>query len=89
MLHLVIEAPAKHSFSHIMQCAKGASSNFTRRRLMPGAFFGWQDGYAAFSVSRSHLKAVVSYVRNQKHRHAEENLWPQWEETNEDLSASE
>jgi putative transposase len=84
-LHLVVKAPAKHSISHLMQRAKGVSSTFARDRLKPGEFFGWQDGYAAFSISRSHLKAVVTYVRNQKRRHAENKLWPQWEETQEDL----
>lgn len=34
-----------------------------------------------FSVSRSHLKRVIAYVRNQKQHHASGNLWPEWEET--------
>jgi len=32
--------------------------------------FAWQDGYAAFSVSRSNMSRVVDYVRNQVAHHA-------------------
>jgi hypothetical protein len=31
--------------------------------------FSWQGGYAAFSVSRSEIDAVVRYVETQKEHH--------------------
>jgi putative transposase len=31
--------------------------------------FGWQGGYAAFSVSPSEIGAVVRYIENQKAHH--------------------
>ena len=80
-VHLVVEMPAKHAPAYLMQRIKGVSSTFARQKLAQGDFFGWQSGYAAFSVSRSHLKAVVSYVQNQKRRHAAGKLWLEWEET--------
>ena len=30
--------------------------------------FAWQEGYGAFSVSRSNIDVIVSYIQNQ-HRH--------------------
>jgi putative transposase len=31
--------------------------------------FAWQEGYGGFTVSRSALGAVASYIRDQKERH--------------------
>jgi hypothetical protein len=31
--------------------------------------FGWQDGYGAFTVSESQVKAVRRYIKNQKTHH--------------------
>ena len=31
--------------------------------------FGWQDGYAAFSVSKSQLPEIIAYVENQREHH--------------------
>ena len=84
-VHLVVRAPAKHAPAHLMQCIKGVSSTVARQSLPPGDFFGWQSGYAAFSVSRSHLKAVTFYVRCQKRRHALGKLWSGWEECDEEF----
>jgi hypothetical protein len=41
--------------------------------------FGWQDGYAALSVSPNHVQRVMAYVRGQKQHHADGNLHPAWE----------
>jgi len=31
--------------------------------------FAWQDGYGGFSVSRSDVSDVVSYIQNQREHH--------------------
>jgi hypothetical protein len=31
--------------------------------------FGWQDGYAAFTVSKSHRGEVEAYISNQREHH--------------------
>jgi len=33
--------------------------------------FGWQTGYAAFSVSKSSVEAVKNYIDHQREHHAE------------------
>ena len=33
------------------------------------AAFAWQAGYGAFSVSKSNVPGVVSYIRNQEQHH--------------------
>ncbi len=34
-----------------------------------GHLFGWQQGYGSFSVSRSNLNDVSTYIRNQAEHH--------------------
>ena len=31
--------------------------------------FAWQDGYGAFSVSKSNLPEVAAYIQNQREHH--------------------
>lgn len=80
-VHLVVTLPSTVSLAKLMQAVKGTSSAFARDLLPPGSAHGWQDNYAAFSVSRSHLKRVIDYVQNQKQHHASANLWDEWEQT--------
>ena len=48
---------------------KGASAHAVNHRLPTRDSFQWQRGYAAFTVSRRELPALVSYVREQALRH--------------------
>ncbi len=35
---------------------------------------GWQDGYGAFTVSKSQVPAVVRYIQNQESHHAKHSF---------------
>jgi len=83
-VHLVVTLPPRIAVSGFMQQVKGISSTFVRQNLAQDSFFGWQDHYAAFSISRSHISRVVQYVENQKQHHAAGTLWAEWEETSEE-----
>jgi len=89
-VHLVLRMPAKRAPSELMQHVKGAASAWARRSLRPSAAlsaepFGWQDNFAAFSLSRSHLRLAVAYVENQKRHPAAGDLRPEWEEADEEV----
>ena len=75
-VHLVVEPPAMRGPGQIVQQIKGASSRFANEE---GIAFKWQAGYSTFSLSCPHLKAVIPYVQNQKKRHLDNNIWPDWE----------
>ncbi len=67
-VHAFVVLPANRSVSEIVRLVKSNSSRWvheTHRR--PG--FGWQRGYAAFSVSQSSLPTVVKYVVTQEEHH--------------------
>ena len=80
-VHLVVQVPATVAPSGLMNQAKGVSSALIRSQVLPGELFGWQDGYAVFSFSRSHRERVATYIRNQRQHHAAGDLWGVWEWT--------
>jgi REP element-mobilizing transposase RayT len=84
-VHTVIHLHSTIAVARLMNIVKGASSDFARDQLRvwqrEEEGFGWQDNYAAISLSPSHLKNAIAYVQNQKQRHAAGKLWPHWEET--------
>jgi putative transposase len=76
--------------SDLVQQMKGGSSYWYNKSDF-GDSFGWQNTYAAFSVSPSTRKSVESYIRNQeKHHHQrftfeEEMRWLQKRTLNETM----
>lgn len=66
--HLLIAPPPTVALSRLVQELKAISSKWMGE--MGHLRFAWQQGYAAFSVSESHLPAVAEYIRNQRQHHA-------------------
>ncbi len=66
-VHILAGLPAKLSVSQAMKAIKGASSRWVSETL--GAVFGWQPGYAAFTVSESKMTRVRRYIQNQQEHH--------------------
>jgi REP element-mobilizing transposase RayT len=52
--------------STIAQLLKGESSKWIHEEFPPLRGFGWQDGYAVFTVSKSIVPKVVEYIRDQR-----------------------
>ena len=52
-----------------MEKVKANSSGWVKDRWPDHRSFGWQTGYAAFSVSRSHVDQVKRYIGNQVEHH--------------------
>ena len=71
-IHALIQSPPKYSPSDVAQYLKGESSKWIKDEIPNLSKFGWQDGYSAFSVSRSIVPRVVRYIQNQRKHH--ENL---------------
>jgi putative transposase len=68
-VHLYIAFPSTLSIADLVNALKTNSTRWIRQTFPSGHFFSWQDGYAAFSVSRSDEDAVVNYIRNQDEHH--------------------
>src|SRR5690242_9119798 len=57
-VHALIMAPTVIAPSQIAQCLKGDSSKWIHEEFADLKNFAWQDGYGAFSVSKSKVGNV-------------------------------
>ena len=73
-LHLFVGLNPNQSISEMMRLVKGDSSEFVNKERFTERKFNWQNGYGAFSNSRSHIDGVVKYILNQKQHHAKQTF---------------
>ena len=69
-VHMLAILPPKIAVSDALRVIKTNSSKWVRESKRDLAMFGWQDGYAAFTVSRSQVDSAAAYLRQQKAHHA-------------------
>ena len=83
--HLLARVGGAVSAAKLANMVKGGSSRMLNDTLSDALpqYFDWQEGYGAFSVSRSHVKRVCLYIKDQERHHANNTTWPEWEETSE------
>ncbi|GAB7087049.1 IS200/IS605 family transposase [Marinifilum fragile] len=62
-------SPAK-----LMEQLKSGSSKWLNDKKYIPSKFSWQDGYGAFTYSKSHIDQVVKYVLNQKEHHKKQTF---------------
>ena len=68
-LHLFIGFQPVDHMSELIKVVKGESSKWMKERNLVNGRFRWQEGYGAFSYSRSHIDRVYHYIQNQKEHH--------------------
>jgi putative transposase len=88
-IHLVVKTPTTVCAATFAKKIKGVSSTFVRDQLDIHEPFRWQEGFAVYSISRSHRHSVIAYVQNQKERHATGKLWNSLEQMEEDADDAE
>jgi len=67
--HLLLGLKPNVAPSDLVGDIKTGSTNHINEQRWIGCLFSWQEGYAAFSVSHSHLDRVTKYIRNQAAHH--------------------
>lgn len=77
-VHALIGMRPVQSLSDLMQNVKGDSSRWINmNRLTPGRF-SWQEGYGAFSYSKSQIPVVARYIDNQKEHHKKKTFMEEY-----------
>jgi putative transposase len=66
-VHALLEIPALLSIAKVVQVLKANSSRWINEHREHR--FEWQEGYGAFSVSRSQVSAIMKYIANQAEHH--------------------
>jgi putative transposase len=67
-VHILTILPSTLALSDFMRDLKGDSSGWGKSALN-SPDFAWQTGYAAFSVSKSNVETVRTYIANQEEHH--------------------
>ncbi len=72
-LHILVSLKATHCLADFMRELKRSSSIWVSEHI---GFrdFGWQDGYAAFTVSASAKPKVQDYISNQEAHHRKKSF---------------
>ena len=68
-IHILIGMRPTQSISDLMQDIKGNSSKWINEKKFLKVKFEWQEGYGAFSYSKSHVNQVIRYIQNQENHH--------------------
>jgi putative transposase len=68
-IHLYVSMPSTISIAALINACKSNSTRWIRQTFPNRKWFSWQEGYGAFSVSRSQEQAVIEYIRNQHEHH--------------------
>ena len=66
-VHVFCSLSKNIAFSDLVGRLKGTSSKRLKEKGLRD--FGWQNGYAAFSVSESNLESITAYILNQAEHH--------------------
>ncbi len=67
--HLLITLPGAIAISVAVGKIKSNSSKWVHENFPVMSEFAWQEGYGAFSVSRSNIHAVAQYIADQEEHH--------------------
>lgn len=68
-LHLAVSSSAQSGLADLVRDIKTNSCRWIHETFNGMKDFGWQDGYAAFSVSHSVMPKVIEYIRQQQEHH--------------------
>ncbi|MFZ1370704.1 MAG: IS200/IS605 family transposase [Ferruginibacter sp.] len=79
-LHIVIGMRPIQSLSDLMQDIKGSSSKWINDNKLSAGKFNWQEGFGAFSYSKSQLPKLIEYVKNQKEHHKKKTFIDEYKE---------
>jgi REP element-mobilizing transposase RayT len=73
-IHIFIGMRPTQSISDLIQDIKGNSSKWINEKRFLKVKFEWQEGYGAFSYSKSHVNNVINYIKNQEEHHKNESF---------------
>ena len=79
-LHIFFGFRPVQALSDLMQIVKKDSSKWINRNKLSRGHFSWQDGFGAFSYSKSHVPSVIRYVMNQKEHHRKKTFTEEYVE---------
>ena len=68
-VHVLVSLKPTLAISDVIRNIKTHSYFWVRENIPNQEGFGWQDGYAAFSVGERHISALRRYIYDQERHH--------------------
>ncbi len=73
-VHILIGLNPSISISNMARDIKASSSKLINDKKWIGGQFNWQEGYGAFTYSKSQIDTVVKYILNQPDHHRKKSF---------------
>jgi putative transposase len=77
-VHLLVRVRPTLTVADLLRSVKANSSRWVHERSETPRRFGWQEGYAAFSVSESVAGEVCRYIQSQEGHHRRRSFEEEW-----------
>lgn len=68
-IHIFIGYNPAHLLPNLVEEIKTSSNKYINDNHLTPFKFAWQEGYGAFSYSKSQREIVINYIRNQEKHH--------------------
>jgi len=69
-IHILFGFRPTQTLSGLMQEVKRDSSEWINQSKLVAGQFSWQEGYGAFSYTKSHIPKVIKYIEKQREHHS-------------------
>ncbi|MFO1511454.1 MAG: IS200/IS605 family transposase [Verrucomicrobiota bacterium] len=79
-LHMLVGLRPDAALSELVRDIKANSSRLVNEKHWVMGRFSWQEGFGAFSHSRSQLNTVIRYIQNQQKHHAKRTFQDEYAE---------
>ena len=73
-VHILVGIKPNIALSDLVRDIKSGSSKFINDSKWINGKFNWQEGYGAFSYSKSNIDNVVKYILNQEEHHKKQTF---------------
>ena len=73
-LHMLIGFRPDANMSQLIQVVKSESTKWINDNRLSREKFSWQEGFGAFSYSKSHVPNVIRYIQNQEAHHRKQTF---------------
>ena len=73
-IHILVGVTPDIALSDLVQSIKIGTTRFINRQGWIAGKFQWQEGFGAFSYSRSQLNTVATYIENQEEHHSRQTF---------------
>jgi len=73
-VHIFFELKPDSKISEIISSVKSNSSKWINSKKLVKGKFEWQEGYSAFSYSKSQRNYIIKYIENQEEHHMQKTF---------------